>query len=74
MSDHVPTDKTAPGYIRIVKRGCGGFRNDYTGEYDCSHDYPWTCDDCPVVTERYEFVGPPSRPVSFREYIEWRHG
>lgn len=38
------------GYLRVVKRGCGGYRDSYSGEYDCRL-YEWTCDDCPVCIE-----------------------
>lgn len=43
----------APGYIRVVARGCGGKRA-YWGEFDCWHDYPWTCDDCPWLHENHK--------------------
>lgn len=37
-------------YKRIVNRGCGGYY-DYWGEFDCSYDYDWTCDNCPCCIE-----------------------
>lgn len=42
------------GYIRILKRGCGGYMGNYPldpPEYDCSHRYGWSCDACPLVQE-----------------------
>lgn len=44
-------DPDSPGYQRILLRGCGGVRDSYTGEFDCSHLYPWSCEDCPIVGE-----------------------
>lgn len=51
---HVPPLPGTRGYIRVVARGCGGYRDSYTLEYDCSHRYTWTCDDCPVLLEKYK--------------------
>ena len=39
------------GYQRVIMRGCGGYQDNFTLEFDCRHAYPWTCDDCPVVRE-----------------------
>lgn len=44
------------GYIRVVARGCGGTYDEWNGEYDCSHAYPWTCDDCPIVAESQKTI------------------
>lgn len=53
------------GYIRIVARGCGGTR-DYWGEYDCTHRYPWTCGECPIVLERYK-----DEPEEEPQYVQF---
>ena len=33
----------------IQKLGCGGQHTNTTdgADFDCDHDYPWTCDECP---------------------------
>lgn len=38
--------KGTPAYQKVVDAGCGG-KFDYWGEFDCSHSYDWTCDECP---------------------------
>lgn len=40
-------------YIEILNAGCGGHR-DYWGEFDCLHGYQWSCDECPIVTDKYD--------------------
>lgn len=52
-TDPVPPEVGARGYIRVVERGCGGTR-DYWGDFDCSHGYGWTCDNCPWLNEKWE--------------------
>jgi ATP-grasp domain, R2K clade family 3 len=44
-------DVGTKAYDRILAEGCKGTR-DYWGEYDC--EYSWTCDNCPIVTSKYE--------------------
>jgi hypothetical protein len=51
VSDRAPQHGTRR-YIKVLEAGCGGYR-DYWGEFDCRHNYPWTCDDCPIVVEQY---------------------
>lgn len=50
-----PPEAGSKRYIQIVDAGCGGYRDDYTGEFDCTHRYEWSCDECPIVTSRPEF-------------------
>jgi hypothetical protein len=38
-------------YEAVVKRGCGGYRDQF-GEFDCPHEYPWSCDHCPCLIEK----------------------
>ena len=42
--------KGSSRYKSVVNTGCGGVV-DYWGEYDCTHEYDWTCDDCPCGIE-----------------------
>jgi hypothetical protein len=35
------------GYDRVVARGCGLVHYPMEGDYDCSHRYGWSCDECP---------------------------
>lgn len=49
MYEPLPGSK---GYKRVLDRGCGGTK-DYYGEFDCCHNYPWYCEDCPINTDRY---------------------
>ena len=49
--DH-PTHRNQKWFKVILERGCGGYQ-DYFGEYDCRHKYEWSCDDCPIVTDKY---------------------
>ena len=39
-------------YQKILDRKCGGeWTHDANGsDFDCQHDYSWTCDVCPINT------------------------
>jgi hypothetical protein len=39
-------------YKAVLDAGCGG-KYDYWGEFDCDHEYDWTCDDCPINAEHH---------------------
>ena len=39
-------------YRKILDRGCGLTYDEYNGDYDCLHQYPWDCEECPFVLER----------------------
>ena len=71
------------GYIRILKRGCGEYLSNNhfdPPEYDCSHDYGWSCDECPILLESEQdkmammvrdmllFQGPPREFTHPSEY------
>lgn len=49
--EEIVPDVGTKAYDRIIEGGCKGTR-DYWGEYDC--EYSWTCDNCPIVTSKYE--------------------
>jgi len=38
-------------YQKVFSRGCGITYYEHSGDYDCSHKYPWDCEDCPLVLE-----------------------
>jgi hypothetical protein len=46
-------------YKAVMKAGCGGYQDPYDGDYDCTHDYEWSCDECPVCYE-----------VQYRKYLK----
>lgn len=46
-----PKSRKSLKYIEIVKRGCGLRQYPYEGDWDCDHEYDWTCDDCPCSIE-----------------------
>lgn len=53
-SDNPQTpERGSKGWIRIIARGCGGWKDEWTGEYDCTH-YTWSCDECPWCIEKQE--------------------
>lgn len=49
----VPPYEGSRGYIRVVARGCGGYQDYVTLEYDCGHGYLWSCEECPVLREKW---------------------
>lgn len=63
LHQHIPPDDVTPlnippwpgtkYYENIIKAGCGGHR-DYWGDFDCSFDYPWGCDDCPILVDKHK--------------------
>jgi len=42
-----PKNPLSRKFKKIVRRGCGLVKDEYTGEYDCAHAYGWNCDYCP---------------------------
>ena len=46
-----PSNRRSKEYKRIIKLGCGGYRDSYYGDYDCSHEYDWSCENCPINRE-----------------------
>lgn len=40
-------------YKAVITAGCGGsWQNTPNGEeFDCPHEYDWTCDVCPINTQ-----------------------
>ena len=51
-----PPKEVSKGFGRVLKRGCNPPKNlfgDVDLDYDCDHDYRWTCDDCPIVIDKY---------------------
>lgn len=57
------------GFIRVLARGCLGWKDEYHG------DYVWECERCPIVIAEETFVGPPERvddPLS--DFLELAHG
>lgn len=61
---HQTPEPSSKGWQRVIARGCGLYRDEMNGDYDCTHDYTWACDECPVGIEAIEareaFVGPPA--------------
>lgn len=50
----VTPEPDSAGWKRVILRGCGGTYDEWNGDYDCSHGYYWTCDECPIVIARYD--------------------
>lgn len=61
-----PPKEGSRRWHKIIKAGCGGTR-DYWGEYDCSHNYDWACDDCPIVRAKYAQPQPEPQDVVLLE-------
>lgn len=49
-----PPKRGTKKYKAMVELGCGGRKIETLDgtEYDCDHQYPWDCDDCPPCVER----------------------
>ena len=48
-----PPKRGSKKYKEILELGCGGWYDEWNGDYDCHHPYDWSCDDCPIVIEKY---------------------
>jgi len=46
-----PTNRRSKLYKQIVAVGCGLEYDEWNGDYDCSHRYGWSCEDCPWQIE-----------------------
>jgi len=49
----VKAPKRGKKYKEVIDRGCGGYQ-DHEGDYACEHGYEWSCDNCPLVIEKYK--------------------
>jgi hypothetical protein len=47
-AEMTPPKADSKEFRDIVERGCGWERDKQNGDEDCSHQYEWTCDDCPI--------------------------